>query len=216
MGELIPTFSKLVSLLAAFAGVVGVGYFILGAYKYISSSGSAQKVEEAKEAMKQSLLGIVFILIAFTMVNTIISLIGDTTSGIQIGQLIGTDSSGLDGPEVVRVSSYRDTGSTRDRSDGVEIVFNEIVHVVNKEKIHIRSDRYGLGGVKEISPGGKTQSIRFAHPDALLALTCPSAGTPEFYIIEDLLLGSGASLKDEDGNPAIYVFSPTPVIHCKP
>lgn len=212
LGDLIPTFSKLVSLLAMFAGIVGVAYFILGAYKYISASGSAQKVEEAKEAMKQSLLGIVFILIAFTLVNTIVALVGDTTAGLRIDQLVGSDSSTLDGPEVVRISAYDTVGGGANKSEGVEIVFNEEVNIVSKDKIHIRSRQYGLGDVISTQRDNASQ-IRFEHPS--LASTSFSCGSgTKVYVVEDLLLGSGASLQDEDGNPAIYAFPPTPVIIC--
>ena len=195
-----------------FAGIVGVAYFILGAYKYISASGSAQKVEEAKEAMKQSLLGIVFVLIAFTVVNTIVALVGDTTAGLRIDQLVGSESSTLDGPEVVRISAYDTAGGGADKSEGVEIVFNEEVIITSKDKIHIRSRDYGLGDVIATQLG-KASQIRFKHPS--LANTKFSCGSgTKVYVVEDLLLGAGASIEDEDGNPAIYVFPPTPVIIC--
>lgn len=215
MGDLIPTFSRLVSLLAMFAGIVGVAYFILGAYKYISASGSAQKVEEAKEAMKQSLLGIVFVLIAFTVVNTIVALVGDTTAGLRIDQLVGSESSTLDGPEVVRISAYKKIANTTDRSDGVEIVFNEEVNIVSKDKIHIRSRLYGLGNVIS-GQMDKASQIRFDHPNLVETgyPDCNAITGTKVYVVEDLLLGSGASIQDEDGNPAIYVFPPTPVILC--
>ena len=189
-----------------------MAYFVLGAYKYISASGSAQKVEEAKEAMKQSLLGIVFVLIAFTVVNTIVALVGDTTAGLRIGQLVGSESSTLDGPEVVRISAYDTVGGGPDKSEGVEIVFNEEVNIVSKDKIHIRSRLYGVGDV--ISGQRETASqIRFDHP-SLANTKFPCGSGTRVYVVEDLLLGSGASIQDDDGNPAIYAFPPTPVIIC--
>ena len=214
MGGLIQVFAQLISLLAAFAGVVGVGYFILGAYKYMTASGSAQKVDEGKEAMKQSLMGIVLVLVAFTLVNTIISLVGDTTGGLRIDQLVGSDSSSLDGPQVVRVGAYG--GSPGTKTTGVRIVFNEEVTVQNRDKIHIRSDRFGLGDTAITQPtGSEVSHINFQHPSIVRTKTCGS-DAPALYTIEDLLLGSGASVRDSDGNPAIYAFPPTVVVFCRP
>ena len=213
MGELIPIFSKLVSYAVAFAGIVGVAYFVVGAFKYTTASGSAQKIDEAKQAMKQSLVGVVLILVAFTLVNTLISLVGESSGALQIGQLAGSDSSTIEGPTVVRVIAYDDVIPDPDKTKGVQIQFSEPVEVENEAKMHIRSRRYGLGSVESIPPA-KTV-VNFEHPPFVVTRGCAGTDKIDIYIVEDLLLGSGATIRDEDGNPAIYAFPPTPVIHCK-
>ena len=183
MGSLIPVFTQLISLMAAFAGVVGVGYFIVGAYKYMTASGSAQKVDEGKEAMKQSIMGLVLVLVAFTAVNTIIALVGDTTGGLRIDQLVGTDSCTLDSPQVVRVGSYG--GSSGTMTEGVRIAFSEEVTIENLENIHIRSDRFGLGGAGGSvtqPPGSEKPFINFEHPSQIRTKTC-GGDAPALYTV---------------------------------
>ena len=48
MSDLTQTISNLVSILLGLVGVVGVGYFIYGAYMYLTASGAPNQMERGK------------------------------------------------------------------------------------------------------------------------------------------------------------------------
>ena len=51
MDDLTQTISNLVGILLGLVGVVGVGYFIYGAYMYLTASGAPNQMERGKAAM---------------------------------------------------------------------------------------------------------------------------------------------------------------------
>ena len=59
MSDLTQTISNLVGILLGLVGVVGVGYFIYGAYMYLTASGAPNQMERGKAAMMTALAGIV-------------------------------------------------------------------------------------------------------------------------------------------------------------
>ena len=54
MDDLTQTISNLVGILLGLVGVVGVGYFIYGAYMYLTASGAPNQMERGKAAMMTS------------------------------------------------------------------------------------------------------------------------------------------------------------------
>ena len=60
MDDLTQTISNLVGILL---GLVGVGYFIYGAYLYLTASGAPNQMERGKSAMMTALAGIVLALV---------------------------------------------------------------------------------------------------------------------------------------------------------
>ena len=52
-------------------GVVGVGYFIYGAYMYLTASGAPNQMERGKAAMMTALAGIVLALVAYGVVELV-------------------------------------------------------------------------------------------------------------------------------------------------
>ena len=73
MGELTQTISNLVGILLGLVGVVGVGYFIYGAYMYLTASGAPNQMERGKSAMMTALAGIVLALVAYGVVELVIN-----------------------------------------------------------------------------------------------------------------------------------------------
>ena len=77
MENLTQTISNLVSILLGLVGIVGVGYFIYGAYLYLTASGAPNQMERGKTAMMTALAGIVLALVAYGVVELIINAVVD-------------------------------------------------------------------------------------------------------------------------------------------
>ena len=57
MEDLTQTISNLVGILLGIVGAVGVGFFIYGAYMYLTASGAPHQMERGKSAMMTALSG---------------------------------------------------------------------------------------------------------------------------------------------------------------
>ena len=79
MDNLTQTISNLVSILLGLVGVVGVGYFIYGAYLYLTASGAPNQMERGKTAMMTALAGVVLALVAYGVVELVIGAVADPT-----------------------------------------------------------------------------------------------------------------------------------------
>ena len=73
MEQLTQTISNLVGLLLGLVGTVGVGFFIYGAYLYLTASGAPHQMERGKSAMMTSLAGIVLAMVAYGLVALVIN-----------------------------------------------------------------------------------------------------------------------------------------------
>ena len=73
MDDLTQTISNLVGILLGLVGVVGVGYFIYGAYLYLTASGAPNQMERGKSAMMTALAGVVLALVAYGVVDLVIN-----------------------------------------------------------------------------------------------------------------------------------------------
>ena len=73
MDDLTQTISNLVGILLGLVGVVGVAYFIYGAYLYLTASGAPNQMERGKTAMMTALAGVVLALVAFGVVELVIN-----------------------------------------------------------------------------------------------------------------------------------------------
>ena len=65
MEQLTQTISNLVGILLGVVGVVGVGFFVFGAYMYLTASGAPQQMERGKSAMMTALAGIILAMVAY-------------------------------------------------------------------------------------------------------------------------------------------------------
>ena len=72
MGDLTQTISNLVGILLGVVGAIGVGYFIYGAYLYLTATGAPHQMERGKSAMMTALAGVVLALVAFGVVELVI------------------------------------------------------------------------------------------------------------------------------------------------
>ena len=57
MEDLTQTISNLVGILLGVVGAIGVGFFIYGAYLYLTASGAPHQMERGKSAMMTALAG---------------------------------------------------------------------------------------------------------------------------------------------------------------
>ena len=71
--NLVQTISNLVGILLGLVGTVGVGFFVYGAYLYLTASGAPHQMERGKSAMMTALAGIVLALVAFGIVELVIN-----------------------------------------------------------------------------------------------------------------------------------------------
>ena len=83
MGDLTQTISNLVGILLGLVGVVGVGYFIYGAYMYLTASGAPNQMERGKSAMMTALAGIVLALVAYGVVELVMNAVVGNAGGPQ-------------------------------------------------------------------------------------------------------------------------------------
>ena len=73
MEELTQTISNLVGILLGVVGAIGVGFFIYGAYMYLTASGAPHQMERGKSAMMTALAGIVLAMVAYGVVELVMN-----------------------------------------------------------------------------------------------------------------------------------------------
>ena len=135
MTGLIESFSTVVSIIIAFVGVVGVLYFVYGAFMLMMSGGNSSKAETGKQAMVQALIGVALVLVAFTVVNTVTSLVGSSGSAVETQQVAGRDSVSLEAPRVVSVNvTSGGVGTAK-----VSVVFSEPVVITGTVAVSVRN-----------------------------------------------------------------------------
>jgi len=66
---------SIINAVLLLAGVVAVIYLIIGGYKYITSSGNAESVAEAKTTIFNAIIGLVIIFAAYVMVDFVYRII---------------------------------------------------------------------------------------------------------------------------------------------
>ena len=82
MEDLTQTISNLVGILLGVVGAVGVGFFIYGAYMYLTASGAPNQMERGKSAMMTALAGIVLALVAYGVVELVMNAV--VNPGVEI------------------------------------------------------------------------------------------------------------------------------------
>ena len=73
MEQLTQTISNLVGIMMGLVGAVGVGFFIFGAYLYLTASGAPHQMERGKSAMMTALAGIVLAMVAYGIVELVMN-----------------------------------------------------------------------------------------------------------------------------------------------
>ena len=95
MEDLTQTISNLVGILLGVVGAVGVGFFIYGAYLYLTASGAPHQMERGKSAMMTALAGVVLALVAYGVVELVMNAVVDP--GIDIDDALPEPQSPSDG-----------------------------------------------------------------------------------------------------------------------
>ena len=73
MENLTQTISNLVGMFLGLVGAVGVGFFIYGAYMYLTASGAPHQMERGKSAMMTALAGVVLAMVAYGVVELVMN-----------------------------------------------------------------------------------------------------------------------------------------------
>ena len=77
MEQLTQTISNLVGILLGVVGAVGVGFFVYGAYMYLTASGAPHQMERGKSAMMTALAGIILAMVAYGVVELVMNAVVD-------------------------------------------------------------------------------------------------------------------------------------------
>ena len=92
MEQLTQTISNLVGILLGIVGVVGVGFFVYGAYLYLTASGAPHQMERGKSAMMTALAGIILAMVAFGVVEVVMNAVVDPV--VDVGDLPDPETGG--------------------------------------------------------------------------------------------------------------------------
>ena len=92
MEDLTQTISNLVGILLGIVGAVGVGFFIYGAYLYLTASGAPHQMERGKSAMMTALAGIVLALVAYGVVDLVMNAV--VNPGVEIDSIPKPETEG--------------------------------------------------------------------------------------------------------------------------
>ena len=65
-------------------GAVGVGYFIYGAYMYLTASGAPHQMERGKSAMMTALGGVVLAMVAYGVVELVTNAVVDPAVDVKV------------------------------------------------------------------------------------------------------------------------------------
>jgi uncharacterized metal-binding protein len=65
---------SIITILAGLAGMIATGYFVVGGFSYITSSGNPQRLEKAKRTILYSAIGLSITIAAFVLSDIISSL----------------------------------------------------------------------------------------------------------------------------------------------
>lgn len=68
---------SVINLMLFFAGMVAVVFIIVGGYWYITSAGNEEQAEKGKGAMVNAIIGIVVIVLSWTLISVITRLVGN-------------------------------------------------------------------------------------------------------------------------------------------
>ena len=110
MEQLTQTISNLVGILLGIVGVVGVGFFVYGAYMYLTASGAPHQMERGKSAMMTALAGIILAMVAFGVVEVVMNAVVDPV--VDVGDLPEPETGGVAAPPG---NGDTDTGTSQDK-----------------------------------------------------------------------------------------------------
>lgn len=62
-----------IGVIAGFAGLVATGFFVVGGFIYITSSGNPERLDRAKHTLLYSAIGLAIVIAAFVISNIVVS-----------------------------------------------------------------------------------------------------------------------------------------------
>lgn len=65
---------SVIQLIAGLAGLIATGFFVVGGFTYITSSGNPEKLDQAKRTLFYSAIGLAIVIAAFVISNIVTSL----------------------------------------------------------------------------------------------------------------------------------------------
>ena len=73
-------FTKITNTVLFAVGIISVIMLIVGGLRYIISGGDSKKVTDAKNTIMYAIIGLIIAILAFAIVNFVISAVGGTTT----------------------------------------------------------------------------------------------------------------------------------------
>lgn len=71
LGDVLKLAGNAIGILMVIAGVVAIGYIIVGGFTYITSSGDPAGIKKAKDTIVNAVIGLVIAMVAFGVVRYI-------------------------------------------------------------------------------------------------------------------------------------------------
>ena len=84
MEQITQTISNLVGILLGVVGAVGVGFFVYGAYLYLTASGAPHQMERGKSAMMTAIAGVVLAMVAYGVIELVMNAVVDPAVDVQL------------------------------------------------------------------------------------------------------------------------------------
>ena len=72
---------KVFNILLYLAGIIAVLFIIIGGYQYLTSGGNDEDAEKGKKTVTNALIGLIVVILAFTIVNVLTGTIGGSSGG---------------------------------------------------------------------------------------------------------------------------------------
>lgn len=80
-GDLKDTIGQLINVVLGFLGIIAVLIILLGGFKWMTSQGSSEKVEEAKKLIGAGIVGLIIILASYAIAQFVLTSVYDATTG---------------------------------------------------------------------------------------------------------------------------------------
>ncbi|KKP91562.1 MAG: hypothetical protein UR94_C0015G0012 [Parcubacteria group bacterium GW2011_GWA2_36_10] len=77
------TIAKIINIILSFLGVLAVLIILLGGFKWMTSQGSTEKVDEAKKLIAEGVVGLVIIFAAYAIASFVLNQLYTATTGIE-------------------------------------------------------------------------------------------------------------------------------------
>ena len=84
MEQITQTISNLVGILLGVVGAVGVGFFVYGAYLYLTASGAPHQMERGKSAMMTAIAGVVLAMLAYGVIELVMNAVVDPAVDVEL------------------------------------------------------------------------------------------------------------------------------------